>query len=158
MKRSDRIMMDGLRAKLAEVTQEHKLMREGLLWIADQFCDRTKPDHRRTKACRESGDCITEWCLPCYAEAVLEHVADRPDRAKEGAASLVAKLMEERNVARKRESNCADALSAMSLERDEARNALMAALEWIDAEDGRKWSATDQAEFDRLTRIANGEA
>jgi len=21
--------------------------------------------------CAESGDCITEWCLPCYAEAAL---------------------------------------------------------------------------------------
>ena len=44
--------------------------REHLEWIGQQFCDHTKDADVRV--CPESGDCLTEWCLSCYAWAALQ--------------------------------------------------------------------------------------
>ena len=52
---------------------------EALKWVAQQFCERRRARGRWTP-CRETTDCMTEWCMPCYAAAHLE------DDAKDGAA------------------------------------------------------------------------
>lgn len=48
---------------------EEKRLREALEWIGQQFCERSPAGS--SWLCAESGDCITEWCLPCYARAAL---------------------------------------------------------------------------------------
>ena len=54
-----------------EAMEESARLRKHLQWIADQPCERA-PGHVSFRACAESGDCLTEWCLPCYARAALE--------------------------------------------------------------------------------------
>ena len=55
--------------------RERDRYRGHLEWIGQQFCDRTKDADVRV--CPTSGDCLTEWCLSCYAWAVLR--GDRCD-------------------------------------------------------------------------------
>jgi hypothetical protein len=125
MNRAERIMVDGLRAKLAEVEGEHGRMRKGLKWVADQHCESSPCGQGGAHICRDSGDCLTEWCLPCFAEAVLRGVDDRPSEAsrlEKGAATMVVELTMERDEARRRESAAADLVAQLHLERDEARD------------------------------------
>ncbi len=51
-------------------------LREGLKWIGQQFCQRTMESDALARPCSNSGDCITEWCLPCYAKKILEAGTD----------------------------------------------------------------------------------
>jgi len=62
---------DAAVALAAERAAECAGLREHLQWIAQQFCARTDVEDSVDHLCAESGDCITEWCLPCYAEAAL---------------------------------------------------------------------------------------
>lgn len=39
--------------------------------IANQFCDRRPEESEGYTPCNQSCDCITEWCLPCYASYML---------------------------------------------------------------------------------------
>lgn len=63
-----RLRMERDRALVAGALAVHA-EREALAWIAQQFCDRTNDADKRV--CPESGDCLTEWCLSCYAGAHL---------------------------------------------------------------------------------------
>lgn len=62
---------DARRSAIAELDR----VRHHLEWIGQQFCDRTKDADVRV--CPGSGDCLTEWCLSCYAWVVLR--GDRCD-------------------------------------------------------------------------------
>ena len=43
----------------------------GLIFIAQQGCEATSPSATEDRNCEDTQDCITEWCLPCYASAYL---------------------------------------------------------------------------------------
>lgn len=43
---------------------------ERFKWIADQPCERF--DENGQSDCDQTGDCITEWCFPCYSKKALE--------------------------------------------------------------------------------------
>ena len=58
----DRAERDALRAEVAR-------LRAALEWIGTQPCSRAPEDDGTERHCPTSGDCITEWCLPCYARA-----------------------------------------------------------------------------------------
>jgi hypothetical protein len=81
-------MMDGLRARLAEVEVEHERMHEGLKRISGLDCTGAVG-----AVCSDNGDDIMKWCLSCYAKAVLHGVSDIPDRQKAGAAKMVTDLL-----------------------------------------------------------------
>jgi len=51
--------------------EELRRLRDDMLWIAGQPCDRT--EQAGVRICPESGDCLTEWCLPCFATASVNH-------------------------------------------------------------------------------------
>lgn len=42
-------------------------LRKHLKWIADQPCCGSWED----RDCKDTEDCITEWCLPCYARQAI---------------------------------------------------------------------------------------
>lgn len=86
-------MADEIEAKLAEMTRAHdKLLeqltekivyvhdlikeRKGLYghleWIANQECRMEAEGSSDDTECCETGACITEWCLSCYARAALD--------------------------------------------------------------------------------------
>ena len=60
-----------LRADRDALAGKVETLREHLQLIANQPCERA-PGHVRFDDCSASGDCITEWCLTCYARAALE--------------------------------------------------------------------------------------
>ena len=57
-------------ATARRTADEHARLRGHMRWIARQFCERTSDADVRV--CPSSGDCLTEWCLSCYAKAALE--------------------------------------------------------------------------------------
>lgn len=59
------------RERVAEARQELGRLRDALIFISQQFCQRT--DRGDVRVCPESGDCLTEWCLPCYAGAIVNY-------------------------------------------------------------------------------------
>ena len=54
-----------------------KRFREALNWIAQQPCARRPDDAEGYTPCSETDDCVTEWCLSCYARAALAQ-EDKP--------------------------------------------------------------------------------
>jgi len=50
---------------------ESKHYSEALRFIADQFCRRRPAKGDEFTPCTSTGDCITEYCLPCYAKTAL---------------------------------------------------------------------------------------
>lgn len=68
-KESDR---NEVRQILPAIQERFKRYRSALNHIANQFCDRAPEDGETPYTpCTESGDCITEYCFPCYARAML---------------------------------------------------------------------------------------
>ena len=55
---------------LAAMTERANYYREHLQFVSWQCCERT--DDGDVRVCPESGDCVTEYCLPCYARAALK--------------------------------------------------------------------------------------
>lgn len=45
--------------------------KEALTFISDQFCDLRPDEDDIYTPCTESGNCVTEYCLSCYALAAL---------------------------------------------------------------------------------------
>jgi len=58
-------------AEIRRLRAEVEQYREALEWIAQQPCA-NKSNVKKYTACTESDDCITEYCLPCYAKKALE--------------------------------------------------------------------------------------
>jgi hypothetical protein len=40
-------------------------------FVSFQFCERSPKESDQDGICQESGDCITEWCIPCHARALI---------------------------------------------------------------------------------------
>lgn len=85
MDESARMQIEDLKEEIRVLTRALEVARElipadaarnqeALEWIARQFCDRT--DDVDKYVCMESEDCITEYCLSCYARAVLRAQED----------------------------------------------------------------------------------
>ncbi len=58
------------RQDLPDCIEEIERLRERFQWIADQPCEKLAANGETT--CNGTGDCITEWCYPCYARKALE--------------------------------------------------------------------------------------
>ena len=54
---------------------ENERLREALQWIAQQTCGMDAEGASKNTTCAETSACISEWCLPCYADKILN-----PDR------------------------------------------------------------------------------
>ena len=65
-----------------------KQLREGLKWIAGQGCEAAG----EYASCSDlpSNPCITEYCLPCYAAAILMQDDRQPEPSKTGGQKALA--------------------------------------------------------------------
>ena len=57
-------------SKIFECIAEIERLRKRFKWIAQQPCERH--DENGQSTCDQTGDCITEWCYPCYSKNALE--------------------------------------------------------------------------------------
>jgi hypothetical protein len=57
--------------KVSKQKAEIAHLRTALEWIGNQFCERTPENDPAMAVCSGTQDCITEYCLPCYAKAAL---------------------------------------------------------------------------------------
>ena len=79
-------------------------LEEHLRFIGCQPCDNAPANSSEYVPCAETGDCITEFCLPCYAAAVVSPEDDEettltPDRTPEsGPAETTAAPIDDPNV------------------------------------------------------------
>jgi hypothetical protein len=56
---------------LADLRAAGEKLAEAMQWIAQQPCQHDAEGASDALPCSETGACITEWCLPCYAVAAL---------------------------------------------------------------------------------------
>ena len=61
-------IIEDTRIRAEQAGAKCEYMQEHLQFMADQPCERFKGD---SASCAETGVCVTEFCLPCYARAVI---------------------------------------------------------------------------------------
>lgn len=64
--------------RLRDVYSELQEARHALQWIAQQTCTMDAEFAAPDTACTETGACITEFCLSCYARVVLKSPKEKP--------------------------------------------------------------------------------
>ena len=62
--------------ELDAIAERIRKAARALGWIAQQECGASSPSAAKDMACCETQDCITEWCLPCYATGHLRSRAE----------------------------------------------------------------------------------
>ena len=72
-----------------DAERDYERLREALIFIAQQGCEGTSPSASEDRVCGDTQDCITEWCLPCYADAFVctaRTVLAQPESPQPGEA------------------------------------------------------------------------